>query len=152
MKLRYTSLHGARLARPRAGDAGYDLRAVAGYILTPGQQREIHTGLCLEITRPWWLRMLRALRVPVDLTARIEDRSSRAAGRLYIHGRIIDWGYRGEVIVLLENSSLRPVTIAAGERIAQLVIGLAFCPPVEEAASLRPTERGAAGFGSTGEA
>jgi len=62
----------------------------------------------------------------------------------------IDSDYRGEVKVLLVNLGRDPITIARGERVAQLVIA-----PVTQ---VRPvlvevvgaTVRGEGGFGSTG--
>lgn len=63
----------------------------------------------------------------------------------------IDADYRGEVKVLLVNLGQDAVQINSGDRIAQLVIA-----PVARASLsapkpvLAPTERGEAGFGSTG--
>ena len=64
---------------------------------------------------------------------------------------LIDAGYRGEVVCAVVNLDLHePVEIAAGDRIAQLVIvALPGVSPafVEE---LPESHRGAGGFGSTG--
>ena len=62
----------------------------------------------------------------------------------------IDSDYRGEIRVLLINLGTTEVSIAPGERIAQLVI----CPVVRahpvEVSALDDTARGAGGFGHTG--
>jgi dUTP pyrophosphatase len=62
---------------------------------------------------------------------------------------VIDSDYRGEVKVALVNHGRESFTVAAGDRIAQLLI-----QRVERAsfvaASLDDTDRGVGGFGSTG--
>ena len=63
---------------------------------------------------------------------------------------VIDSDYRGEIIVAVHNDTDLEQTIAAGDRIAQLVV-IPFLPirfiEVEE---LTDTDRGEGGFGSTG--
>jgi dUTP pyrophosphatase len=64
---------------------------------------------------------------------------------------LIDAGYRGEVIVAAVNlDRTDAVTIARGDRVAQLVI--VALPSVEPrwASALPDSERGDGGFGSTG--
>ena len=62
---------------------------------------------------------------------------------------VIDWDYRGEVIVALHNSSDTDFVINHGERIAQLVLAPVFTPDVEVVSELSDTARGEGGFGST---
>jgi len=64
---------------------------------------------------------------------------------------LIDSGYRGEVVVLLLNTdrSVR-FELAAGDRIAQLVLVTVQAPEVVEVEELAMSERGAGGFGSSG--
>lgn len=62
----------------------------------------------------------------------------------------IDADYRGEVMVLLVNTSDAPVVIEPGMRIAQLVIARALRADVSEVHELPDTARGEGGFGSTG--
>ena len=62
---------------------------------------------------------------------------------------VIDWDYRGELIVALHNSSENDFVINHGERIAQLVLAPVFTPEVEVVDELSDTDRGAGGFGST---
>jgi dUTP pyrophosphatase len=54
------------------------------------------------------------------------------------------------VQVLVINLGQQPITIARGERFAQLVICPVFRAEVREVDSLDSTERGGGGFGSTG--
>jgi dUTP pyrophosphatase len=62
----------------------------------------------------------------------------------------IDSDYRGEVQVLLVNLSDAPVTIAALERVAQLVIVPVARAELVISRELAVTARGAGGYGSTG--
>ena len=63
---------------------------------------------------------------------------------------VIDSDYRGEIKVALYNHSKEARTIAAGERIAQLVVTPFLKCDYEEAEELSDTSRGEGGFGSTG--
>ena len=63
----------------------------------------------------------------------------------------IDSDYRGEVCIILDNiSSEESYTINKGERIAQGIISKVEKITFEEVEELSETERGEAGFGSTG--
>ena len=124
-----------------AGAAGADLRAAISepLILEPGDRRLIPTGVCLA--------------VPQGFEAQVRSRSGLALRHgLYLPNApgTIDSDYRGEVGVILQNGGREAVTIARGERIAQLVIA-----PVAQADfllsdGLDETVRGDGGFGSTG--
>jgi len=64
---------------------------------------------------------------------------------------LIDAGYRGEIQVLLLNTDRTSAfSIAAGDRIAQLVIVDVQTPDIVEVQELELSQRGAGGFGSTG--
>ncbi|MCL2647371.1 MAG: dUTP diphosphatase [Phycisphaerales bacterium] len=66
----------------------------------------------------------------------------------------IDADYRGEIKVLLINFGSEPITITRGMRIAQMVIAqveTAQWKDVNTAENLPSTDRGAGGFGSTGQ-
>ena len=128
-----------------AGAAGLDLRAAlpadAPRVLQPGERAMIPTGF--------------AIALPADHEAQVRPRSGLAAK----HGitclnspGTIDCDYRGEVSVILINLGQEPVTIARGERIAQMVIAPVSRAVFEETESLDDTARGAGGFGSTGRA
>ena len=62
----------------------------------------------------------------------------------------IDADYRGEVKVILINLGEAAVTIARGERIAQLVIAPVTAAELATSLDLPETQRGTGGFGSTG--
>jgi dUTP pyrophosphatase len=63
---------------------------------------------------------------------------------------VIDHTYRGELQVVLLNTSQEPYTIQQGDRVAQLLVQPIFTADVVEVAELEETERGAGGFGSSG--
>ena len=64
---------------------------------------------------------------------------------------LIDAGYRGEIRVLLLNTDReRAFELAAGDRIAQLVVVAVAIADVAEVPALAGTVRGAGGFGSSG--
>ncbi len=63
---------------------------------------------------------------------------------------VIDEDYRGNVGVILFNHSDADFAVAAGDRVAQLVLEVILTPAVEVVEDLEDTARGAGGFGSTG--
>jgi dUTP pyrophosphatase len=120
-----------------AGAAGADLRAATGRTLAPGERAAVPTGVRLEI--------------PAGHVGLVWPRSGLAVS----HGidtlaGVIDSDYRGEVRVLLVNHGREPFTVAAGDRIAQLLIQKVEHATFVETAELAATARGSAGFGSTG--
>ncbi len=131
----------ARLpTRAHDGDAGLDLYALEGVVLAPGQRASVPTGIAVEI--------------PPGQAGLVLPRSGLAArhGISVVNAPgLIDSGYRGEVRVLLLNTDReQPFELAAGDRIAQLVLVRVELPTPVEVASLTDSERGAGGFGSSG--
>ena len=63
---------------------------------------------------------------------------------------VIDADYRGECMVPLHNHGSVPQTVEPGERIAQMAVLPFLACEFFEADALSETERGAGGFGSTG--
>ena len=94
-----------------------------------------------------------ALELPVGYAGFIYARSGLASKRGLAPANkvgVVDCDYRGEVIVALHNHGENAQKIAAGERIAQLVVAPYITADFEEVDELSSTERGAGGFGSTG--
>lgn len=126
--------------RAHPGDAGLDLHALDAHTLAPGERARIPTGVAIEL--------------PAGHAGLVLPRSGLAArhGIALVNAPgLIDEGYRGELQVLLLNTDrAEPFAIAAGDRIAQLVvIAVAQADPVETDA-LSDAARGDGGFGSTG--
>ena len=95
-----------------------------------------------------------ALELPPGYEAQIRPRSGLALKHgvtLVNSPGLIDPGYRGEVRVLLHNTDLTSeFRLAAGDRVAQLIlVPIASASPLESD-SLDSTVRGSGGFGSTG--
>lgn len=131
---------GIEFAAPRPGDAGYDLHSIESYRVAPGQRVLVETGLHLEI--------------PGGFVGLVKDRSSVAAAGLHTLAGVIDSAYRGELLILLVNLADEMRDIQVGQKIAQLVIVPFYHAPIDFVASreaLSSTERGADGFGSTGD-
>jgi dUTP diphosphatase len=122
------------------GDAGLDLRAAEGVTVKPGERAMVPTGV--------------AVAIPDGHAGLVLPRSGLASKKgltLANAPGLIDAGYRGEVVCAVVNLDLHdPVEIAAGDRIAQLVI--VALPEVSPAfvEELPESHRGAGGFGSTG--
>ena len=121
--------------------AGADLYACldADIVIEPGKTAFIKTGLAIEL--------------PIGLAAFIYARSGLACKKGLAPANkvgVVDCDYRGEVTVALHNHSDEPRSVAAGERIAQLIIAPYYTAEFEEADELSDTVRGEGGFGSTG--
>jgi dUTP pyrophosphatase len=142
MELPFRTLHpDARL--PEAAhqhDAGLDLRSVVDCELGPGDRALVPVGLAVEI--------------PPGHAGLVVPRSGLAArhGITILNAPgLVDAGYRGELqVALLNTDRSEPFPIAAGDRIAQLVI--VAVPAVEPvlADELSASVRGERGFGSSG--
>jgi dUTP pyrophosphatase len=137
-----------RAALPRYasdGAAGLDLTAAidAPIVLEPLSRAKVATGLIVAL--------------PPGHEGQVRPRSGLAIkhGLTVLNAPgTIDEDYRGELAVLLVNLSREPVTISPGDRIAQLIVAPVVRAEVSECASaeeLGATERGAGGFGSTGQ-
>lgn len=120
--------------------AGADLYSAMDEItIAPGETVLVKTGLALEL--------------PIGYAGLIYARSGLASKRGLAPANkvgVVDCDYRGEVMVALHNHSNIPQTVAAGERIAQLVIAPYIVADFEECDELSDTVRGEGGFGSTG--
>jgi dUTP pyrophosphatase len=126
--------------RAHDGDAGLDLHAVEGQVLPPGRRARVRTGLAIELEEGQaGLVMPRS-----GLAARHGIALVNAPG-------LIDAGYRGEIEVLLLNTDPdEAFEVAAGDRIAQLVVVAVQSPEVIEVRALSRSERDSGGFGSSG--
>ena len=123
------------------GAAGADLCAAveSETVIEPGQRQAVPTGLVLEI--------------PDGFEGQVRPRSGLAIrhGLTVVNAPgTIDSDYRGELKVLLVNLGTETVSIARGDRIAQLVIAPVTCAAFVETDDLTASDRGAGGFGSTG--
>ncbi|MCU1579745.1 MAG: dUTP diphosphatase [Rhodoglobus sp.] len=122
------------------GDAGADLTAAESVVLAPGARATVATGVSIAL--------------PDGYVALVVPRSGLAAkhGITIVNSPgTVDAGYRGEIrVTMLNTDAEQPFTIAAGDRIAQLIVmpvSRARFVPVQK---LPGSHRGEGGFGSTG--
>jgi dUTP pyrophosphatase len=122
------------------GDAGLDLYAREAVTLAPGARAAVGTGV--------------AIALPPGYAGFVLPRSGLALrhglSKVNTPG-LVDAGYRGEIRVLLINHDpSTPVTLARGDRIAQLVVQRVERVELVEVETLPQSMRGAGGFGSSG--
>ena len=128
--------------RGTAESAGYDLYAATDkdIQIPPHSNVKIGTGIAMSIPNGFFGGIF----ARSGVATKRNMRPSNCVG-------IIDSDYTGEVIVSIHNDSTETKTIQSGERIAQLVIVPYLSVIFDEVDELDETERGAGGFGSTGE-
>lgn len=125
----------------REGDAGVDLRSTEDFVIEPGDRALVPTGIRMAI--------------PYGYVGLVHPRSGLALNYgitvLNTPGTI-DSGYRGEIGVILMNTSKREFYLRRGDKIAQLVIQKVETAEFEvvDALTVDDTDRGTGGFGSTG--
>ena len=121
--------------------AGADLYALPGTDVTlqSGQTALIRTGI--------------AMAIPAGYAGFVYARSGLATRQGLAPANkvgVIDADYRGEILVSLFNQSGEDRTVQGGDRIAQLVIAPVLQGDFFPVQTLKETERGTGGFGSTG--
>lgn len=124
--------------RAHKADAGYDLRTPHDITVPAKGCAIIDTGVHIQI--------------PDGLAGLLVSKS----GLNVIYGLtstgLIDSGYTGQIRVRLDNHSYHPHVFKRGDKVSQII----FIPVItdedalEQVDSLEETERGNAGFGSTG--
>lgn len=122
--------------------AGADLYAAleTPITLAPGERTLVPTGIAAQPEREDCVLLLTArsgLAVKKGVTL------SNGIG-------VVDADYRGEICVGLVNLGKESVTIAPGDRIAQLLVLPILRADFTEVGSLDDTDRGSGGFGHTG--
>lgn len=141
--LRYKKLSPSALvpAYGTASAAGADLYALpeGDTVIAAGETKIIHTGIAVEIPEGY----MGLIFARSGLATKCGLAPANKVG-------VIDADYRGELMVALYNQSGAEQTVAAGERIAQLIITPFLAVNFEECDELSDTERGVGGFGSTG--
>lgn len=143
MKLNIRKLHPEAVLPQYAtpGASGLDLYARIPHeiYLQPGVRYTCQTGIAIEL--------------PDGFEAQVRPRSGMASkqGVTVLNSPgTVDSDFRGEICVILINHGDEAVKIAAGDRIAQMVIAPFVRAVVSQVGELSDTERGSGGFGSTG--
>jgi dUTP pyrophosphatase len=118
-------------------DAGFDLKAIENVSLFPLEQKEVRTGIAIE--------------VPEGYVGIVRDRAG-IVQKMNVHtvAGTFDSGFRGEVSIMLVNMNDKTVEIEKGMRVAQIILIPIVKAKIVEVKKLSDTERGKKGFGSTG--
>ncbi|MFH1307265.1 MAG: dUTP diphosphatase [archaeon] len=118
-------------------DLGFDLRADESITLAPYEQKEVKTGVAIQI--------------PDNHIGLIRDRAGIVT-KMGVHtaAGTFDPGFRGEVSIVLINFGEQTIQVEKGMRIAQMIIMPVSKVKIQEVKSLPLTERYDRGFLSTG--
>ena len=128
---------GAKMpTRAHPWDAGLDLYAVEGGYIRVNNSHTFDTGVHVQI--------------PEGYVGFIKSKSGLMVNHGITTDGTIDCGYTGSIRVCLFNHRGSAYKVKAGDKIAQLVIVPCLIPRLELVDSLEETDRGDAGFGSTG--
>ena len=123
----------------KTGDAGMDLYSIEQVWIPARARAVVKTGIAIEL--------------PLMYEAQIRPRSGLAAkhGITVLNAPgTIDSGYRGEIMIILLNTSAEAYMINVGDRIAQMVIAEYVHTSIRVVEELSETQRGTGGLGSTG--
>jgi len=121
------------------GDAGYDLRSADSATVPARSRTTINTGV--------------AIALPAGYVALVHPRSGLAAkhGITVLNAPgTVDAGYRGEILITLVNHSDVDFEIVKGDRVAQILFQKFESVSFVQVTELPGSQRGNAGFGSTG--
>lgn len=122
-----------------SGSVGFDFHSTDDLVLKSGETALVSTGLSFEL--------------PHGIEMQIRPRSGLALKHsvtVLNSPGTIDSDYRGEIKVILINHGENDFHISVGDRIAQGVISKVEIVNFDEVIELSESDRGEAGFGSTG--
>lgn len=121
----------------RSSDSGWDLYSLAETTLAPNQTAIVSTGL--------------AFGIPRGHEVQVRPRSGVSAKTpLRVILGTVDQAYRGEVGIIVQNTSNTIQSIPAGYKLAQAVLTILPDSSIIEVTDLDDTDRGGLGFGSSG--
>lgn len=121
------------------GAAGFDFYSIDDYVVDPGKTVIVKTGLAVAVPVGYYLVVVPRSGVSAKTGIRIANSPGT-----------VDADYRGEVGVIVTNTSNDTFTIDKGYRIAQGIILPYFQAQFNLVDELDETARGAGGFGHTG--
>lgn len=123
--------------RGHSDDAGIDLRTPYEVTIKARKSAIINTGIGVQIPKGYFgkLESKSGLNVKHDIVSL---------------GGVIDSGYTGEIVVKLYNMGDEDYTFNAGDKIVQMIVQPCLIDSINIVKEFEDTERGGAGFGSTG--
>lgn len=119
--------------RAHENDAGADVYSTIDAILAPGTTTKVPLGFGIEL--------------PDGYAAYVFPRSGLSAHGIVCELPPIDSGYRGEIHAIVSNVGSNHYTLAAGDRIGQLVV---MPVVIADFVTEKGAERGTGAFASTG--
>lgn len=120
------------------GDSGRDLFSNKEVTLQPNERKKIPTGVSVELPKGWEYQ--------------VRPKSGMSLSGLDTKLGTIDSNYRGEISVIIQNSTKEPLTIKRGQKCGQLVLQrVEVDEEIEVVEELSESNRGEGGFGHTGE-
>lgn len=122
--------------RAHSTDAGLDLYSPTKHFIKAHSSVVIDTGVHIEL--------------PEDTVGMLKSKSGLNVLYGITSEGVIDVGYIGSIKVKLYNHSDNDYQVEVGDKITQLVVLPILTPDMELVDTLKPSERGADGFGSTG--
>jgi dUTP pyrophosphatase len=131
--------------------AGFDLHAAESVDLPPGcVWTRVATGVKLAIGAP---SVKQRIGRDTVVYGAVRARSGLTSKGIDVFHGTIDADYRGEIVVLMRNTTNAMFQVERGDRVAQLIFSIALVPQLvdyEGIERLFGSDRGASGFGSTG--
>ncbi len=121
-----------------SGDAGLDLFIMENITIPAGATVPLKLQISCETAtgQPYYL-------IPRSSISKTPLRMSNSIG-------LIDGGYRGEIIAMVDNIKSEDYSVTGGDRLFQLVAMDGSSITFELVEELSETTRGSGGFGSTG--
>jgi len=119
-------------------DSGMDLFSDEEILIPAGKRVLVHTGV--------------ALALPKNTEGQVRSKSGLALNfglQVLNSPGTIDTNYRGEICVIVLNTSDTDYEVKKGQKIAQLVVCPFYSCQTEVVDDLDETDRGDGGFGST---
>ena len=122
--------------REHKTDAGYDLFTPRNFVLPGNGIEHINTGVHIQL--------------PKGKCALVFSKSGLLKNHGVLSMGLLDEGYTGSIGVTLVNLGGNPLRFKRGEKISQFFITNYYGYDLEVVEELEVTDRGEAGFGSTG--
>lgn len=135
MKVKYDP-EAFQMTRAYQTDAGLDIRTPIDFTIWPGGRFCIDTGIHIQI--------------PPGYCGRITSKSGLMKNSGITSEGLIDANYTGSINAVLFNHTNKIQYFKRGQKITQLIIQPCETPELEVVDELEETDRGSAGFGSTG--
>lgn len=120
-------------------DACMDLFSNMDAVIKPGEREVVKSGVHIEL--------------PNDYEIQVRSKSGLAAKKgvcvLNAPG-VIDAGYTGDISAIMINLGKEDYIISKGDKVAQIILAPVLKWDFEQVDSIGTSDRGDAGFGSTG--